>query len=124
MAEVIKAMDVTPTPALVGFIWSEKAAKANDVPIDRLLAAAREANAVLAKSDQAWERIRNLVRPATDREFAAIKGYFRAGIAGVWGNAETAAAEKLTQLLIELGDTEFVGDGTRFDPKLFHIQAG
>ena len=124
MADVIKAMDITPTPPLVGFIWSEKAVRDRSVPIDKLLAAITDANAVLAKSDAAWDHLRPLVKPATEEEFASIKAYFRSGITGPWGDAEMAAAEKLTNLLIELGDAELVGDGTRFDPNLFLTKAG
>lgn len=124
MADVIKALDISPTPPLVGFIWSDQAAKEKALPIENLLAAVADANAVLAKSDEAWERLRPLIKPATDEELAAIKAYFRSGISAPWGPAETAAAEKLTKLLIELGDAELVGDGTRFDPNLFHTKAG
>lgn len=124
MAEVIKAMDISPTPALVGFIWSEKVAADKGLPIETLLKVVREANAVLASSDGAWERLRPLVKPASDDEMAAIKAYYRSGITQSWGAPETASAEKLTNLLIELGDKELVGDGTRFDPKLFHHTAG
>lgn len=124
MAHVIEEMGISPTPALVGFIWSEKAAKEKAIPIETLLAAANDANAVLAKSDAAWERLRPLIKPASDAELSAIKDYYRSGITNTWGAPETAAAEKLTNLLIQLGDTELVGDGTRFDQKLFHTSAG
>ncbi len=120
MADVIKGMDVTPTPALVGFIWSEKKVRDRAVPVDRLLAAVTDANAVLASSDAAWQRLRPLIKPASDAELIAIRDYYRSGITGSWGAADTAAAEKLTNLLIELGDTELVGDGTHFDQNLFH----
>ena len=123
MADVLKELGITPTPPLVGFIWSEKAAKDKSLPIDGLLAAAHEANEVL-KSDAAWERLKPLVKPATDEEFAAIKAYFRSGITTPWTAEQTASAEKLTKLLIELGDQELVGDGTRFDANLFHVAAG
>lgn len=124
MADVIKALGVSPTPPLVGFIWSEKDVLARGVPVDQFLSAARDANRVLATSDSAWERLRPLVKPVSDGEFAAIKGFFRSGITGPWSPAETASAEKLTALLVELGDTEFVGNGTRFDSNLFYIQGG
>ena len=124
IAEVIKAMDVSPTPPLVGFIWSEKAVKDRGVPIEKFLSAASDANAVLGASDQAWERIRPLVKPASDSEFMSLRDFFRSGIAGPWSAAETASAEKLTKLLLELGDTEFVGNGTRFDQNLFYSHAG
>lgn len=124
MAAVVEELGITPTPTLVGFIWSEKSAKASAVRIDAFLAAANEANAILAKSEEAWERLRTLVKPANDAEFASMKAAFRAGITAPWSAAETASAEKLTKLLIELGDTDLVGDGTRFDPNLFYAQAG
>ena len=124
MSEVITALDITPAPPLVGFIWSEKAVAASGAPIDKLLAASADANAVLAKSDEAWDRLKPLVKAATDAEMTAIKAYFRSGITGPWTAGETAAADKMTKLLIELGNKEFVGDGTKFDPALFYTQAG
>lgn len=120
MADVIKGLGVAPTPALVGFIWSDKNVRDKGIPIDKLLAAVADANTVLASSDKAWERLRPLIKPASDAELTAIKDYYRSGITGPWGAADTAAAEKLTNLLIELGDTELVGDGTHFDQNLFH----
>lgn len=124
MAEVVKELGVSPQPPLVGFIWSEKAVKERGVPIDALLAAADEANAILDKSDDAWVRLRPLVKPGSDAEFAALKAAFRAGITPSWSAQDTAAAEKLTHLLKQLGDMELVGDGTRFDPNLFYIKTG
>lgn len=124
MADIIKALDIAPTPSLVGFIWSEKAAKDKNLPVNGLLAAATDANAVLAKSDDAWIKLKPLIKPATDAEFDSIKAYFRSGIPPLWTSAETAAAEKLTNLLIEIGDEELVGDGTKFDPDLFYAKSG
>jgi NitT/TauT family transport system substrate-binding protein len=124
MADVITGLGINPTPPLVGFVWSKKAVEKNNVPVDTLLAAVADANAVLAKSDAAWERLRPLIKPASDAELIAIRNYYRAGIPGPWTPAETASARKLTNLLIELGDTELVGDGTRFDQNLFHTRTG
>jgi NitT/TauT family transport system substrate-binding protein len=124
MSEVITELGIDPAPPLVGFIWSEKAVKANGVPVDALLAAAYEANDLLGKSDEAWVRLRPLVKPANDAEFASIIAAFRAGITAPWSAADTQGAEKLTNLLLELGDMELVGDGTRFDPDLFYSKAG
>lgn len=124
MSEVITELGIDPAPPLVGFIWSEKAVKANGVPVDGLLAAAYEANEILGKSDEAWVRLRPLVKPANDAEFAAIIAAFRTGITAPWSAADTQGAEKLTNLLLELGDMELVGDGTRFDPNLFYAKTG
>lgn len=124
MADVIAELGIAPTPALVGFIWSEKAVSDKKVPVDTLLAAMADANKVLATSDPAWERLRPLIKPASDAELEAIKVYYRSGITHAWGAAETKAAEKLTNLLIQLGDTELVGNGTHFDQDLFHQSSG
>lgn len=124
MAEVITALDFAPAPPLVGYIWSEKGVAGGAVPVDKFLAASDEANAVLAKSDEAWERLKPLVKPSSDEEMAAIKAYFRSGITGPWTPEATASADKMTKLLIELGDSELVGDGTKFDPALFYTKAG
>jgi NitT/TauT family transport system substrate-binding protein len=119
MAEVLRALNIAPTPALVGFVWSEKQITSNHLPVDKLLAAVADAEGVLATSDAAWERLRPIIRPASDAELIAIRDYYRSGIKRSWDAADTAAAEKLTQLLIKLGDAELIGNGTHFDQKLF-----
>ena len=75
---------------------------------------------MLAASDAAWERLRPLVKPETDAEFAAIKAYYRAGIPAPWTGAETKSAEKLTPVLVDVGDAQLLGNDTQFDAKLFH----
>ena len=122
MSEVMKDLGISPMPSLVGYIWKEKTEAAKGEAISAFLGAARMANGVLASSDPAWDRIKGLVKPADDAEFAALKEYYRSGIPGPWRADETAAAEKLMKLLIDSGDKDLVGDGTRFDPKLFRVQ--
>jgi len=120
MDEVLKALGIDPVPALVGFIWREETEKKKGPAIAAFLDAVAKANAVLATSDAAWDRIRPLVKPKDDAEFAAIKSFYRAGIPTAWTAADTRAAGKLTQVLKDAGSGEFIGAGTRFDPKLFH----
>ena len=120
MDEVLKALGIEPVPSLVGFIWREKTEQKKGAAIAAFLDAVSKANAILAQSDSAWERIRGLVKPADEAEFAAIKAFYREGIPPPWSAADTRAAEKLTQVLIDSGSGDFIGGGTRFDPKLFH----
>jgi len=114
---------IAPTPALVGFIWKEDTAARKPVEVAGFLKAAAAANARLAKEDAVWDRIRPLVKPENDAEFTAIREYYRAGVPGPWTAAETAAAGKLTELLIALGSKDVMGSGTRFDGDLFHSSA-
>lgn len=120
MDDVLKALGIEPVPTLVGFIWREQTEAQKGKEIAAFLQAVIAGNAILATSDAAWDRIRPLVRPETDAEFAAIKAYYRAGIPRPWTGAETRSAEKLTQVLVGVGGAQLLGSDTQFDPKLFH----
>jgi NitT/TauT family transport system substrate-binding protein len=121
MKDVLAGLDVDPAPAFVGFIWKEPLEGANAGAVGLFLTAVAEANAVLASSDAAWERLRPLLKAQSDAEAAAIRSAYRTGIAPPWGASETRSAEALMQLLISAGDQELIGAKTRFDPKLFHV---
>jgi NitT/TauT family transport system substrate-binding protein len=120
MSDVMKALGIDPQPALVGFIWKE-GAEAELLPaINGLLAAAREANTLLATADAPWERLRPMMKAADDKEFEALKAGYRSGIRGYWSEADMKSAEKIMDILIAAGDAELAGKGTRFDPKAFY----
>jgi len=120
MDQVLRTLGIEPVPSLVGFIWRESTEAKKAPEIASFLSIVEQGNAVLAKSDAAWDRIRNLVRPESDAEFAVIKAYYRAGIPQPWTGAETRSAEKLTQILVDVGGQQLLGSDTQFDPKLFH----
>lgn len=120
---IMKALGVDPVPSLVGFVWKESYEVANGADLQKLLDAVSDANTVLATDDSAWERLRPLVKPADDGEFEAIIAAYRAGIPEPWGPKEVESAKKLMDVLIEAGDTELMGFGTKFDPQLFHHAA-
>lgn len=119
--DMMRELGISPAPPLVGFIWREETGVRKAREIEAFLQAVSAGNAVLAKSDEAWERIRSLVKPSSDAELAAIKAAYRGGIPRGWGEAETRSAEKLMALLVQSGGKELVGPETRFDAKLFHV---
>jgi len=120
MSEVLKSLGIEPAPTLVGFVFRQRSLMAKPAALDAFFRAVADANAVLAHSDAAWERLRSLVQPANDVELAAIRSFYRAGIPESWGEAETRSAEQLFDLLAVLGDKQLLGPRTRFDAKLFH----
>lgn len=120
MSDVMKALEIAPQPALVGFIWKEAFGAEHGDAIKALLAAAADGNAILSQSQPAWERLRPQLKAANDAEFAALVAGYRSGITGPWSGADMASAEKIMGLLIAGGDTELGASGTKFDPKLFH----
>ena len=60
----MKELGIAPVPALVGFIWRELTQAKKGPAIAAFLDVVTQANAILAKSDPAWERVRGLVKPA------------------------------------------------------------
>lgn len=124
MSEVMKELGIDPVPSLVGFIWKESYEAKNPGKVAKLLAVVDEANAILAKDDGAWERLRPLVKPANDGEFKALIAAYRAGIPTGWGEPQMRAAERMMQVLVGAGDAELMGKSTQFDAKLFHHAAG
>ncbi len=120
MSDVMKELGVDPQPALVGFIWKEASETTLRPAIDALLAAVTEGNALLASSDVPWENLKPLMKASSDAEFASLRAAYRAGIPNGWSDGDMKSAEKIMSILVESGDSELVGNGTRFDPKLFH----
>lgn len=117
MDEVVRGLGAGPLPPFVGYAWIERAG--TPPGIAAFLAAAAEANNILARSDAAWEPLRPLMHAKDAAEFAALKAAYRAGIPGPWGDPETRAAKKLMELLIETGGGELLGRGTSFDAEVF-----
>lgn len=123
VSDIMKKLGIDPVPSLVGFIWKEEYEAAHGRELATFLKIVADANAVLATDDTAWERLRPLVRPASDGEFRAIIAAYRAGIPKPWGPAELQSAKKLMAVLVDAGDAELMGHGTEFDAKLFHNAA-
>ncbi len=120
MDAILSGLGIEPTPSLVGFIWDEKKTAGKEKEIAAFLRSIRAGNDLLAKSDDAWKKIRPAMRAKTDAEFEALKAYYRSGIPTGWSSAQTQSAEKLFNLLVELGETTLGGGKVKFDPALFH----
>ncbi|MBL8565613.1 MAG: transporter substrate-binding domain-containing protein [Hyphomicrobiaceae bacterium] len=116
--EMMSKLAIEPPPPLVGFIWKEETERTKAAELKAFFAAVEAGSDVLATSDAAFERLRPAMRATSDAEFFALKAYYRSGIPKPWGAAQTEAAERLFNLLVELGEKELVG-GTKFDAKLF-----
>lgn len=120
MDTVLNDLGISPTPPMVGFVWKEETETAKRGAIAAFLKCMDEGNAVLRSDPAAWERLRPLVKPQSDAELKSIAQFYTSGIPKPWSASETEAAEKLMNLLIDVGDQELVGNGTRFDAELFH----
>jgi NitT/TauT family transport system substrate-binding protein len=114
VVEAAKSLGLDPKLPLLGYVYSEKfAAKAK-----QLLAASREAKALLKADDAEWQRLRPLMNVKNDAEFAALKAGFREGIPD-GAPIDTASAAKFFKLLVEIGGAELIGAGGELAPGTF-----
>jgi NitT/TauT family transport system substrate-binding protein len=105
VAEVAQELGLEPSVPLLGYVFSESWAKAHADAVRGLARASWEAKSILAKDDQAWERLRPLMDPKSDAEFEALKAGFRAGIPES-DKIDEAAVAKLLGVLASAGDEE------------------
>lgn len=120
MDDILSGLGISPTPSLVGFVWSEAKTKGKEGEVAKFLSAIRKGNELLATSEEAWDRVKPAMRTKSEGEFEALKAYYRSGIPAAWSSEQTEAAKKLFGLLVELGEKTLDGGKTRFDPALFH----
>lgn len=115
--DALDALGVTPSPALIGFVWDE-----SRVPPARAAAfetAIRAAGEILVEDDDAWARIRPLMRADGDAAFEALRDGFRAGALPAWSAQETAAARRLYDILVAEGGAAFSATAGPFEPAVF-----
>lgn len=117
VADAMKALRIEPAPPLIGFVWDETTADADAV--DAFLRAVTAAGEVLATDDAAWEDLRKLMRAKTDAEFAELRDAYRAGIPAPWTGANTKAAQRLYDVLVDRAGSKFLKEAGAFDKRVF-----
>ncbi|MSO70728.1 MAG: ABC transporter substrate-binding protein [Alphaproteobacteria bacterium] len=96
MPEMLAALGVSAPPPLLGWVFSEKWAKANPKLIDGFLKASLEAKKILLTNDDNWKAMQGLMgAQGNDALFIALRDAYRAGIAKSYGKAEVDAAQAI-----------------------------
>ncbi len=117
--DVLAGLGIKRPPPLVGYVFRQAFAERSADTVMGFLAAIARANAYLAEDDEAWEKIRPLMKAANDEEFEALKAGYRTGIPHANGAGDIGGAEKLFQIMKELGGEKLLGRAESFDRKLF-----
>jgi NitT/TauT family transport system substrate-binding protein len=126
--ELIKVEDMLPAvglPAdmpLLGWVFSERWAKANPAVLAAYLAAAAEARTLLADSPAEWQAIRKMTGGADDATLEKLRAAYRRGI--IAKEQATPAdlmreAQHMIGLLMELGDRDEAPPGGTVPPGTF-----
>lgn len=106
-----EALGLDPNTPLLGYVVTGDLLREHPELVAGLANASRAAKALLAEDDSEWDRLRERMNAKTDLQFDSLKAGFRAGIPSGDPIDETAA-EKMLQLMGEVGGAELVGDAT------------
>ncbi|TWB29648.1 ABC transporter substrate-binding protein [Nitrospirillum bahiense] len=109
--DAVTGLGVQGTPPMVGYVFSDRWAKANGAVLEGFIAASRQARDLLVKDEAEWPRLRPLADAGSDAEFDALRDWYRRGIPRHWGAAEQEAAAQLYQVLASVGGPALVGGG-------------
>ena len=116
--EASVGLGLDPNVPLLGYVMKESFIAANPGIAQALYDASRDAKALLASDDAAWEPIRPQMNADDDAQFEMLRADFRAGIPEPGPvNAESAA--DMLALMAKLGGEQLVGSATTLPEGLF-----
>ncbi|ODA67441.1 NMT1/THI5 like protein [Methyloligella halotolerans] len=124
LEDVVEELGAKGEVSMVGFVFSEDWAEDNPKAIKGFLEAAAEANELLATSDEAWERLRPMMKAEDQATFEALRRRYREGIPERTTAQNEADAKVLYRFLRELGGERLVGPSEQLAPGTFWIGKG
>jgi NitT/TauT family transport system substrate-binding protein len=107
--DAVTALGIATGVPYIGYVFSQAWAMQNQALVDGFVAASRKALAILATSDEEWQRLKPLTGAANDAELAHLRDWFRRGIPRQWNTPERDAASRLFDLLAGIGGPDLVG---------------
>jgi len=117
ISDALAQLGIVPTPPMIGFVWDR--GRTDPAALDGFLAAAADASRALAEDDAAWESLRSEMGAKSEVEFTLLRDAYRSGIPKPWTQADTEAARRLYELLVERGGKAFAAEAGPFDPAIF-----
>jgi NitT/TauT family transport system substrate-binding protein len=106
--------------AMIGYVFDEKWASANQDAIARFIAITRKAKELLSTSDAEWERIAPLTGTPDPATLRAYRDRYREGIPRRPIADEEADARILYRVLAAIGGRELVGPAQDLDSGTFY----
>ncbi|HUN71356.1 MAG TPA: ABC transporter substrate-binding protein [Steroidobacteraceae bacterium] len=119
MSDALRQLGFRTAIPLVGYVVSERWARAHPRALAGFVAATREADSILATSDAEWNWLGPRTGARTPAELKALRDAFRAGIPAHWGRDERREAEALYAVFARVGGKTLVGSSPRLQPGTF-----
>jgi NitT/TauT family transport system substrate-binding protein len=117
--DAARALGASGDISAVGYIFSDTWADANPELAKGFVAASREAKEILATSDAAWEKIRDLTKAENDAVFAKLKERWRQGVPTRPIADEERDTAAVYAFLAKAGGEKLVGKATEMAPGTF-----
>jgi len=118
--DVVLKLGATGRTAMIGYVFDENWASANQDVTARFIAMTRAAKEILATSDAEWEKIAALTGAADAATLRAYRDRYREGIPRRSIVDEEADARVLYRVLARIGGRELVGPATELDSGTFY----
>lgn len=112
MSDVMRALGVSATVPLVGYVFSEQWVRAHADACSGFLRAARHAEDILIQSNDEWQVIAALTGAKGSEELVRLRDAYREGVPRREDLGVRAAAEALYRLFAEVGGEALVGSGS------------
>jgi len=117
--DAVHGLGITGEVPVAGYVFAEHWARANPAAIAGLLAAAAAARALLASSDEEWQRLQPLTGAADAAELDQLKAYYRRGLPHGDAAALAQAAAQLFTVLAGIGGPALAGPAHTLPPGTF-----
>jgi NitT/TauT family transport system substrate-binding protein len=109
MEDLLSKLGAKGRTAMIGYVFDEAWANANQDKVARFIAMTRMAKEILSTSDAEWEKIAPLTGAADAATLRAYRDRYREGIPRRPIADEEADARILYRVLADIGGREFVG---------------
>ncbi len=119
VSDALRRLGFKTAIPLVGFVVSERWARAHPRALAGFVAATREAESILATSDAEWNWLGPRTGARNPAELKALREAFRAGIPAHWGKDERREANALYALFAKVGGQTLVGTSPTLQPGTF-----
>lgn len=119
VGEIMRAFGLDGDISLLGYIFDEALVDRAPRLMEGFAQSSLQAKRILATDDEAWAAIRPMMEAEDDATFQALRRYFIEGIPRRSVEVERADAERLYEVLAQVGGEKLVGAGSSLPDGLY-----
>lgn len=117
--DIVRQLGITESVPSLGYVFKQSWGDHYKPALQQFLKTAQAARDKLCNSDQSWQKIANLTETDDAGTQQQLRTRYCQGRVERWGEAEQKAAEKIYQMLHQLGDNKLTGKIEQLQPGTF-----